>query len=259
MGDSARMTPWLDRIASQIGKRREHRHERQAALVEESPLRTLDPRAKLAMSLAASGVVMLPLERLCLFVVLYIGLLAWARLLPVTARQVWRMRWMLLFLFVLDWWLIDLRLAVLVSLRLALLAGTFSLLFATTTFGEFRLAIERLGFPYRFAFSLGLAFQSISLLREEWQAIREAQQARGIVLVRGGLRETLAQIGAWVALTIPAVMLTTRRAWAVTESANARGFDSPNRRSFRRLVMRPFDWLVIGLAFVIPLLFYWRW
>lgn len=237
---------------------RSARRERQPALVEDSPLRRLDPRAKLAIGLSTSMLVMLPLDRLSLFMILYLLLLGYARLLPAAARQVWRMRWVLLILFVADWWLINLELAVLVSLRLILLSGAFSLLFATTTFGEFRLAIERLGLPYRLAFSLSLAFQSLDLLAEEWQAIREAQQARGIELSARSLRQLLRQAGDWIALTIPAVVLTTRRAWAVTESASARGFDSPKRLPFRQLTMQPVDWLVVFCALMLPFIFYMR-
>jgi energy-coupling factor transporter transmembrane protein EcfT len=248
------MTRWMAWFNLRRGPR-----ERCPALVENSPLRSLDPRAKLVLSLAASLLVMLPLERLAFFLIFYTLLIAWVHLLPAAARQVWRLRWMLLFLFLMDGWLVGLNLAILVSLRLILLAGSFSLLFATTSFGEFRLALEHLGIPYRIAFSLGLAFQSISLLEEEWQAIREAQQARGIQWVGGGLRETIRQFGSWIALTVPAVILATRRAWAVTESAYARGFDSPHRRPYRRLGMRPVDWLVIAAALIVPGLFYIVW
>jgi len=244
---------WPDWLKPQRSPR-----ERMPVLVETSPLRRLDPRAKLALSLSASLVVMLPLDRLGIFLAGYVLVLLWARLLPAAARQVWRMRWILLALFLLDWWLIDLNLAILICLRLILLAGSFSLLFATTTFSEFQLAIESLGIPYRIAFSLGLSFQSIGLLQEEWQAIREAQQARGIQFSGKNLSETLRKLGSWVALTIPAVMLTTRRAWAVTESAYARGFDSPRRLAFRELSMRPVDWLAIGVSLLIPCIFYWR-
>ncbi len=75
-------------------------------------------------------------------------------------------------------WLISLELAVTVTLRIAMLAGVFTLLFATTTPAEFTLALENLGLPYRYAFSLGLAFQSLTLLEEEWNGILEAQRSR---------------------------------------------------------------------------------
>lgn len=255
------MTPWkrLPIFAQSPRLPRAQQRGRLPVLAADSPFRSLDPRAKLVFCLASSAVVMLPVERLGPFLLFLTILLAWARLLLPAARQIWRMRWVLLFLFILDWWLIDLNLAILVSLRLILLAGTFTILVSTTTFGEFRLAVERMGIPYRIAFSMGLAFQSLNLIEEEWQAIREAQQSRGIRLVRSGLRETIQRIGDWVALTIPAVVLATRRAWAVTESAYARGFDSPRRQPYRQLSMRLVDWLVVLVSLALPWLLYWRW
>ena len=78
-----------------------------------------------------------------------------------------------------DWLLVGLDLAVIVTLRLILLAGAFTIFFATTTPSELRLALEWFRVPYRFAFSLSLAFQSLGLLEDEWRAILEAQRARG--------------------------------------------------------------------------------
>ena len=98
------------------------------------------------------------------------------------------MRWILLVLFAVDWWLVGLDLAAIITLRLILLAGVFALLFSTTTITEFRLALERLRLPYRYAFSLGLAFQSLSLLDDEWRAIREAQKVRGVLRRAARLR-----------------------------------------------------------------------
>ena len=71
---------------------------RKPALVEASPLRRADPRTKLALSLCASLAVALPLERLAVFMGVYAALLLWARLLPEAARQVWRLKWVLIVL-----------------------------------------------------------------------------------------------------------------------------------------------------------------
>ena len=237
---------------SQAGK------TRRVTLVERSPLRRFDPRAKLALCLCASLMVMLPLERLALFSLLYVLLLAWARLLRPAAAQVWRMRWILLVLFAVDWWLVGLDLAVIITLRLVLLAGVFALLFSTTTVTEFRLALERLRLPYRYAFSLGLAFQSLSLLDDEWRAIREAQRVRGVLLELRGWRALLHQARDMVALTVPAVVLTTRRAWAITEAAYARGFDAPHRQPYQSLVMRVHDWGMLLVSIGVAIIFLWR-
>ena len=226
-------------------------------LIENSPLRSFDPRTKLVLSLCTSLMVMLPLERLALFSLVYILLLGWAKLLSPAATQVWRMRWILLVLFAVDWWLVGIDLAVIITLRLALLAGVFALLFSTTTMTEFRLALESLRLPYRYAFSLSLAFQSIGLLDDEWRAIREAQQVRGALPEFNGIKSLFRQARDLVSLTIPAVVLTTRRAWAITESAYARGFDSPQRIPYNRLVMKTRDWIMLSIAILLSAVFIW--
>jgi energy-coupling factor transport system permease protein len=206
---------------------------------------------KLLLSLCASLTVMLPLQRLVVGIALYVLLLVWARLLPAAARQVWRLKWVLILLFALDWLVISSELAVVVTLRLILLAGAFALFFSTTTPDELRLALEWLRAPYRYAFSLSLAFQSVTVLDDEWRSIREAQQARGATVSLAGWRKWSQQVRDLVALSVPAIVMATKRAWAATEAAYARGFDSPHRRPYRHLQMRRADWVVLGIATVL--------
>jgi len=234
------------------------RRSLQPGLVEASPLRQIAPRVKLLMALCASLVVMLPVERLAVFMALYTIFLAWARLLPTAARQAWRLRWLLLILFLVDLVIIDLELAIAVILRLTLLVGVFSLVVATTTPRELALAMEGLHLPYRYAFSLSLAFQSLGLLEEEWRAIQEAQRSRGILPPAKNLPQLLRQAGSLVALTVPAIVLTTKRAWSITEAAYGRGFDSPHRRPYRRLALQGRDWLYLAATLAIMLVFFWR-
>lgn len=224
------------------------RRPRRIALAEASPLRDADPRTKMALSLCTSLAVMLPLEKLLLFMALYAVLLLWARLLPQAAQQVWRIKWVLVILFVADWLLVDLHLALLVTLRLVLLAGAFALLFSTTTPEELRLALEWMRVPYRYAFSVTLAFQSVALLDDEWRAIREAQRARGAWSPKTGWKDLVDRVRDMVSLAVPAIVLTTRRAWAVTEAAYARGFNAPHRRPYRRLAMGWLDWVLLAVA-----------
>jgi energy-coupling factor transport system permease protein len=203
---------------------------------------------------------MLPLQRLVAFMALYALLLCWACLLSDAARQIWRLKWVLIPLFILDWLLVGLDLAVIVTLRIVLLAGAFALFVRTTTPGEFRLALEWLRVPYRYAFSVSLAFQSVGLLDDEWRMIREAQRARGAWEFEwAGWRKLVSQVRELVALTVPAIVLTTKRAWALTEAAYARGFDSPRRQPYRRLKMGCLDWLLLTSAVIISILLVtWR-
>lgn len=230
---------------------------RQLVLIEESPLRGADPRTKLFISVAASLVVMMAMEKLALFVGLYVLFLLWGRLLLPALQQIWRIKWILLLLFFFDWWLISLDHAVLVCTRLILLTGVFALFFSTTTTRELGLALEKLHVPYRYAFSLSLAFQSLGLLDDEWRAIREAQVSRGAIKEQSKYRQWLALVRDLMSLTVPAIVLTTKRAWAITEAAYARGFDSPHRTSYHTLT---FSWLdavlMIGTVVVIFLLYY---
>jgi len=232
---------------------------REIALIEHSPLRRADPRTKLALSLCASLAVMLSLEKLLAFMVLYFLLLLWARLLPAALRQIWRLKWVLIILFVVDWLVISPDLAVIITLRLSLLAGAFALFFSTTTPSELRLALEWMRVPYRYAFSLSAAFQSVGLLDDEWRAIREAQQARGAWTPPTGWRDLVEKVRDLVALAVPAIVMTTRRAWSMTEAAYARGFDSPRRRPYRQLSLVPLDWFLLAGSLVVALaLLLWK-
>jgi energy-coupling factor transporter transmembrane protein EcfT len=218
----------------------------QPQLIARSPLRAADPRVRLVLSMGTSLAVMLPIERLLLFLAFYAGLLLWGRLAQPVGQQIWRLKWALLFLFAVDWLVVDLNLAIMVTLRVILLANAFVFLVYTTTPGELRLVLEWLRLPTRYAFSLSLAFQSLNLLAGEWRAIREAQQARGAGLPQwAGIRGLPAQIRELVALTVPAIVLTTKRAWAMTEAAHARGFDAPHRQSYYQLAMGWWDWLLL--------------
>jgi len=231
----------------------------QIDLVDRSPLRAVDPRTKLALSLAASLAVMLPVTQLAVAILAYIAFMGWARVLKGAARQVWRLKWVLLGLFVIDWLFVSPDLAISITLRLSLLASTFSMFFATTTPAELRLALEWLRVPYRYAFSLSLAFQSLGLLDQEWRSIREAQQARGAWQPPTGWRRLRQNVQDMIALSVPAIVLATKRAWSMTEAAYARGFDSPHRRPYRHLRLVTLDWvLVIGSTLIGAGLIVWR-
>lgn len=232
---------------------------RQISLVEDSPLRGADPRTKLFLSLAISLVVMTSIERLLIFLSVYLLFLIWARLLAPTAQHIWRLKWLLIFLFAFDWWLISLDHAVLICIRLILLTGVFALFFSTTNTRELGLALEKLHVPYRYAFSLSLAFQSLGLLDDEWRAIREAQSSRGALPDSSSFWKFVTNIGDLISLTVPAIVLTTKRAWAITEASYARGFDSPHRVSYHTLEFSRLDFLMMAGTTLLLILLFWRW
>lgn len=232
---------------------------RQLALVEDSPLRHADPRTKLFLSLAVSLVVMTSIERLLIFLGVYVLFLLWARLLTPTLQHIWRLKWVLILLFFFDWWIISLDHAILICLRLTLLTGVFALFFSTTNTRELGLALEKLRVPYRYAFSLSLAFQSLGLLDDEWRAIREAQSSRGALPNFSSFWKFITNVGDLISLTVPAIVLTTKRAWAITEASYARGFDSPHRVSYHSLSFTRLDLLLMTGTIILLILLFWRW
>ena len=240
-----------------FGSKRKHKKSLSVTLVKDSPLRQLDPRSKLFLSLCLSLTVMLPLFKVIISFFIFAVIIVYARLFKQTLQQIYRILWILILLFVVDWLVVSPDLAVIIVFRLCLMVGVFTIFFSTTTSTELEQALQSLGIPYRYAFSLSLAFQSINILGDEWRTIQEAQQARGIRLAGKWTSQFKEKIRELVAFTVPAIVLTTRRAWAVTEAAYARGYDSPMRKSYRRLSLKLVDWLVIVFSFLFVCLIYW--
>lgn len=200
-----------------------------AGMVEDSLLRRMDPRTRIVLALLVSVAVMLPLAPLAAFTAAYLACVAAAGVGARVREPLWRIRWLLLLLFVVDWLFVGLELAVVVTLRLGLLVTAFQAVLATTRPEELCEALERLGIPERIAFSLSVAQRSLGEFEREWRRVLEAQQARGIEFVVEG--DTRGQrLRRWwrqsLGLVVPAIVLATQRAWAAHEAAAARGLGS---------------------------------
>jgi energy-coupling factor transporter transmembrane protein EcfT len=239
------------------------RRRRPLPLAEHSFLRGADPRTKLTLSLAASVAVMLPLARLAAFFACYLLLVAAAGLVPHALAQLRRLTLLLVVLFALDWLFIGLGFAALITLRLALLSTAFSLFFATTTPDELRGALEQMRVPSRLAFTFATAYRSLALVEDEWRGIIEAQRARGIFREPGSggsWRAWRQHLASAASLVVPAVVLTTQRAWSLAEAAAVRGLESPLRRPCRTLRLARLDYLLLaGAVGLLAILFALRW
>jgi energy-coupling factor transporter transmembrane protein EcfT len=233
-----------------------------SAIAENSFLRAADPRTKIALAFAVSAAAALPLPALALVGVCLAGLLATGRLARRVAAQLWRARVWFCILFVLDWIFVGFAFAVLIALRLTVLAASCTVVFATTTADELCLAGEHLGLSRRLAFALATAFRSLGLVEREWREIIEAQQARGItvaLVATPGWRGWRERFGAAAALVVPAIVLAVQRAWALSEAAAVRGFESPLRRPYRVLRFQPLDHaLLAAMALVLGGSLFWR-
>jgi energy-coupling factor transport system permease protein len=228
---------------------------RQLDLARHSFLRSADPRTKLVLALCASAGVMLSLRPLALFCACYFGLILAARLARHAAANLARVAPLVVVLFAVDSLFIGFEFALLITLRVVLLVTAFTVVFATTTPDELRVALERWHVPQRFALAFATAYCSLGLLQSEWRAILEAQQARGIFVSAAspGWRGLRARLASAVSLIVPAVVLVAQRAWSINEAAAVRGFESPARHPYRARCLGAPDYLLLSVAGVLLL------
>jgi len=118
------------------------------------------------------------------------------------------------------------------ALRLAAIIGTGVAYLAVTRPEETVWSMERVGVPYRVAFSLGLALRFLPLFLGQARRIREAQLARGLETGRRGLVQ---RARAHLPLVAPVILSALRRADRIAVALEGRGFGgSAPRTSWRR-------------------------
>lgn len=232
-----------------------------------------DPRSKLALVLSviivalASGVI----GRVALlggfFVVFVtltggISLAGWARsLVPIFI--------LLPFLLVLNtvfyaggevWWSVPLgpvelsltrggfETALLIALRLLVIAGVAAWFAGTTGAEEFEEALVRLRVPWTFAFLLSLTLRLVPEMRRRFTVIEEAQLSRGLEL--GGNPITRAR--SRIPMLLPFFAAVIRFGYDLSEALTARGFDSiESRTSLVQIQHRPADYGLYVLAVLV--------
>ncbi|MEA4812020.1 MAG: energy-coupling factor transporter transmembrane component T [Anaerolineaceae bacterium] len=200
--------------------------------------RNLDPRVKMLVALALVMLTFLKPPALYLLVSCYFVFIVLNGLLFDLLQFLRKKAWIFLVIFALDVLIVNLAHGVAVLMRILLLASSFLIVTRSTEANELVAALNSLGLPYRMAFAIGIAFGSIGLYEEQWRAIKEAQLARSSE--PKALKDKLFR---WISLLIPSIVLTTHRAWGLTEAAHARGLDSPERVSYTKKPMKARDWL----------------
>ncbi len=129
------------------------------------------------------------------------------------------------------------------ALRAAALAFVVSVLLLTTDPTEIVQGLVRLGLPYTWGLTLGLAIRYLPTTYGLFVTVREAQQSRGWTLAGGNpLRRARAYVPILVATIIAALRLSDNLGLALA----ARGLGYPARRTeLYELRMRWPDWLAL--------------
>jgi energy-coupling factor transport system permease protein len=125
------------------------------------------------------------------------------------------------------------------ALRLFCLLGAPAACFAAVSPEETGAVLAALRVPRGPAFVLTAGLRYVPLVRSRLQAIRDAQQARGI-----DLRPRVRNVGNWMALLLPLLVQSLLLADDLALAMEARGFGSRRRRP--RPLPRPGarDWAV---------------
>jgi energy-coupling factor transport system permease protein len=119
----------------------------------------------------------------------------------------------------------------------------FSIFFLTVHPDDLSQALIQMRIPFSFAFALSMAIRYVPTIAREAQNIKEAQMSRGLELEKGNL---IQKIRNFIPIIIPLIVSSIRRAIAVAESLESRGFGVfKNRTYIQPLKMKGKDYAVL--------------
>jgi energy-coupling factor transport system permease protein len=132
------------------------------------------------------------------------------------------------------------------ALRAATLAFVAATLLLTTDPNELVQGLAKLGLPYSWGLTVGLALRYLPTTYGLYVTINEAQQARGWIVGRGNLvQRGRSYLPILVATIIAALRLSDGLALALA----ARGLEYPAKRTaLHDIRMRPADWFAMAFA-----------
>ncbi|MFX0199540.1 MAG: energy-coupling factor transporter transmembrane component T family protein [Candidatus Hodarchaeota archaeon] len=133
-----------------------------------------------------------------------------------------------------------------------------NLLFLTVNPDDLSQAIQKLGAPYSFAWTLSTAYRFVPILGAEARTVKEAQLSRGLQIDKGNV---LSRLKKTLPLLIPLFASALRRAQELAEAMEARAWNPKMKRTyFYEISMSHVDFVLTGICFLIfalAILFNW--
>ncbi|RLI59351.1 MAG: hypothetical protein DRO67_09900, partial [Candidatus Asgardarchaeum californiense] len=153
--------------------------------------------------------------------------------------------YLLILVFVFNYFLVSPIFGIITVLRLLALASSFSVFFLTVHPDDLTQALIQMKIPFDYAFSLSLAIRFVPTIAQESQSIMDAQMSRGLELQKGSLIQKARN---YLPILVPLIVNSIRRALQIAESLESRGFGAEEKRTYLyELKMRFSDYLVICL------------
>ena len=216
-----------------------------------TPLHTLDPRAKFAILVALSAVSLSFADPLMLTILLAAEalLLKIARSLRDWVRSLKGLGPIILLVFALNYIALPER-QILTPLAMALrfldLATAFSVFFLTTTPDELATALETSGVPREYTMMFTMSLRFVPSLARDLQTVSDALRSRGLELDRGNLKD---RIRNYTYLLVPLIVYELRRSLMIAEALEARGFGAVRRiEPYQILEMGKRDYAVMMMC-----------
>ena len=213
-----------------------------------------DPRTKLALGLMAIGAVFIAqapetvlLECIALLVTIpLLGLTrAWAHSLRFALPMVALVFAIALFSF-------DIRVALVLSVRLLNLLAVSFVFFRAVSPEEVGGALKKMGLPYGFVFILTTAMRYVPLIGQKIRNIIDAQRARGI-----DLRPRLKNVPNFMALLMPLLVQSFILSDELAMAMESRGFGRKGRSSRKQYRLTVWEYALMLASLTFLLCFAW--
>ena len=125
------------------------------------------------------------------------------------------------------------------------------LLMVTTHTSEFAASLSRIGVPYTIAYSVSLTLRYIPDVQRDYQAISQAQQARGLELSRKA--SPVKRLKRTVPLLLPMIFSSLDRIEYISRAMELRGFGKNKQRTWYS--SKPFSKFDISVLVIASFLF----
>lgn len=217
----------------------------------DSFIHRLDPRAKLLFTVAHFIACVVLIEQVWLVCLLLVEALA-LTLLAGTTTNLWRLRALLLAMFVLAviswlvlgakqtpiWWVFyqeNLGMGISAGLRSVIAVIISVLLLSTTRNEELGAGLRKISIPYGGVFAFTSALRMAPVLIGSALSVMEAQRSRGLDLDSGN---ALSRLRRSLPLLVPAFLLTMRSTSTFSMAIEAKGYGHNSRSRGSYLVLR---------------------
>ena len=214
----------------------------------------LDPRTKLALGLMGIAAVFIA-QRPQILLAQAIILLAVLPFFKMGKAWIHSLRYfwpMVGLVFVISFFSFDLRVAVVLSIRLLNLLSAALIFFRTASPEEMGAGLKKLGVPYGFAFILTTAMRYVPLIGQKIRRIIDAQSSRGI-----DLRPRLKNGGNFMALLMPLLTQSFLLADDLALAMDSRGFGRQGRSSRKQYRLTVWEYGLMVTSLIVLLFFAW--